>query len=58
MLLPGTYPPPNTPLSEFDVAATFVTAVAASPKSAAFPVVAMVTNSIIFEYDVGCLYPE
>ena len=45
-LPPGTYPPPNTALSEFEVAATFVTASAASPKLAAFPVDAIVIKSI------------
>ena len=57
-LPPGTYPPPNTALSEFEVAAVFVTGSAASPKLAAVPGDAMVIKSTVFEYDAGCLFPE
>ena len=39
-------PPPTTPLTELDVAETNSFASVRSPKSCAFPFVAMVTNCI------------
>ena len=57
LVLFGFSPPPNTPRVEFESAPVpFLTSVK-SPKSVAFPVVDVVTNSIVLTL-AGATYPK
>ena len=53
----GVCPPAKTPLVELSKLTGNILACVKSPKSVAFPTVAIVTYSIIFEFAAGSFFP-